>query len=96
MPIRAEIAPALGGAAAWEQGAVIDLELLPEEFRLQRVVFVAAQKAFDQMIGRFKGQREYLFQQLVRLVEQFLASEQHRHPVAVPPGPAAQTDPVLA
>ena len=74
VPIRTEIAPALGGAAAWHQVTTIDLEQLPEEFRLQRVVFKAAQRAFEQMQTRFKGRREYLLFQLVKLVEQFLDS----------------------
>ncbi len=75
VPIQVDIAPALGGAAAWDQIRSIDLELLPDEFRLQRLVFRAAQKAFDRMAGRFKGQREYLLMQLVRLVEQFIGSD---------------------
>lgn len=74
MAIRAEIAPALGGAADWSQVRAIDLELLPEEFRLQRLVFKAAQRAFELLQEQFKGQREYLLFQLVQLVEQFLAS----------------------
>jgi type III restriction enzyme len=41
---------------------------------LQRLVFKAAQKGFDQLQDQFKGQREYLLFQLVRLVESFLAS----------------------
>jgi type III restriction enzyme len=73
--IHADIAPALGGAAAWDQVRSIDLEKLPDEFRLQRLVFRAAQKAFDQMADRFKGRREYLLFQLVRLVEQFIDSK---------------------
>ena len=73
--IRAEIAPALGGAADWSQVRSIDLELLPEEFRLQRLVFKAAQRAFEQLQEQFKGQREYLLFQLVQLVEQFIASD---------------------
>lgn len=72
--IRAEIAPALGGAADWSQVRAIDLEKLPEEFRLQRLVFKAAQRAFEMMKEQFKGQREYLLFQLVRLVEEFLNS----------------------
>jgi type III restriction enzyme len=44
--LHADIAPALGGAADWSQIVTIDLEQLPEEFRLQRLVFKAAQKAF--------------------------------------------------
>jgi type III restriction enzyme len=84
--------PALGGAADWSQVVTIDLEKLPEEFRLQRLVFKAAQRAFEQLQDQFKGQREYLLFQLVRLVEEFLASNKIEHPVAVPPGPAAQAD----
>ncbi len=72
--LQADIAPALGGAADWSQITTIDLERLPEEFRLQRLVFKAAQKAFEQLTHQFKGQREYLLIQLVRLVETFLAS----------------------
>ena len=73
--IRAEIAPALGGASDWSQISVIDLEKLPDEFRLQRLVFKAAQRAFEQMAGHFTGRREYLLFQLVRLVEQFMGSK---------------------
>lgn len=73
--LTADIAPALGGAADWSQIVTIDLEKLPEEFRLQRLVFKAAQKAFEKLQDQFKGQREYLLFQLVRLVEAFMASD---------------------
>lgn len=72
MAIRADIAPALGGASDWSQVTSIDLEKMPEEFRLQRLVFQAAQRGFDTLQDQFKGQREYLLFQLVKLVEQFL------------------------
>jgi len=74
-PIVAEIAPALGGAADMSKATRIDLELLPESFRLQRLVFRAAQKAFEQTVGQFTGQRDFLAMQLIRLVEQFLAKD---------------------
>lgn len=74
IPLRAEIAPAVGGAADWNSITVIDLELLPDEFRLQRLIFSAARKAFSQMQGKFSGRPEYLMVQLVRLMEEFLAS----------------------
>ena len=70
------MAPALGGANAWDQITAIDLELLPDEFRLQRIVFHAARKAYEQMQERFTGTPEYLAFQLIRLVEHFLASDQ--------------------
>ncbi len=74
-PISAEIAPALGGATDWNQIHVIDLEKLPEEFRLQRLTFQAARKAYAAMQGRFTGTREYLIFQLIKLVEQFIESD---------------------
>lgn len=74
-PISAEIAPALGGATNLGQMHVIDLEKLPEDFRLQRLVFRAARKAFEELGGRFTGSREYLATQLIRLVEQFIESD---------------------
>jgi type III restriction enzyme len=74
-PISAELAPALGGAADLSKATKIDLELLPEGFRLQRLTFLAARKAFETLQGRFEGQREYLVFQLIRLSEEFFASD---------------------
>jgi type III restriction enzyme len=74
-PVSAELAPALGGATDLSKVKTIDLEKLPEEFRLQRLVFQAARKAFDGLAGRFRGQPEFLAFQLIRLIEQFLASD---------------------
>lgn len=74
-PLRAEIAPALGGATAWEQIVDIDLEQLPDEFRRQKLIFKAARKAVDGMQGRFTGTPEYLAVQLIRIVERFIDSD---------------------
>jgi type III restriction enzyme len=74
-PISAEIAPALGGATDWSKIHEIDLEQLPEEFRLQRLTFKAAQKAYDEMKEHYAGTRAFLVFQLVRLVERFLNSD---------------------
>lgn len=72
--ITADLAPALGGAADLSKAVSIDLEKLPEEFRLQRLLFVAARKAFATMQQGFTGSREILIQQLIRLVEEFFNS----------------------
>ncbi len=74
-PILAEIAPAVGGAADLSKVHVIDLEKLPEEFRLQRLTFKAARKAFEELNAGFSGNRDYLVFQLIRLVEQFFESD---------------------
>ena len=52
----------------------IKLEKLPDGFRLQRLVFQAARKAFAELSHGFSGTPEYLAAQLVRIVEDFLNS----------------------
>ena len=79
-PISAEIAPAVGGATDWNKIHEIDLEKLPEEFRLQRLTFKAARKAFDELGQKFRGNREFLVVQLIRLVEEFLRSDKVKIP----------------
>lgn len=74
MHVSAEMAPALGNATDLSKAVSIDLEKLPEDFRLQRLLFVAARKAFGATESGFTGGREYLLQQLVRLVEEFFDS----------------------
>lgn len=87
-PITAEFAPALGGATDWSKIHTVDLAAIPEAFRLQRLIFLAARKAADQLRQRFSGSTDYLLTQLVRLVEQLLASDRleipglfHQEPV---------------
>ena len=73
--VSADLAPALGGAADLSKAVSIDLEKLPEAFRPQRLLFVAARKAFDEMKPSFTGSAEYLMVQLIRLCEQFFESD---------------------
>lgn len=74
-PISAEIAPALNGGTDWSKIHEINLEKLPEDFRLQRLTFKAARKAFEELRGRFKGNPDFLVVQMIRLVEQFFESD---------------------
>ena len=74
-PVSAELAPALGGATDLSKIQVIDLEKLPEGFRLQRLTFQASRKAFETLRGGYQGGHDYLVFQLIRLVEQFFASD---------------------
>lgn len=74
-PISAELAPALGGATDLGRITEIDLEKLPEGFRLQRLTFRAARKAFADLNQSFKGAPEFLAAQLVRIIESFLLSD---------------------
>ena len=82
VPVAAEMAPALGGATDMSKVQKIDLELIPDAFRLQRLTFVAARKAYETLEGRFSGGRELLMFQLVQLSEQLMMSERIQIPSA--------------
>jgi len=79
-PISAELAPALGGATYMDKVAAINLEKLPDGFRLQRTVFRAASKVLPELSHQFSGEKTYLAAQLVPIVETFLNSRFVRIP----------------
>lgn len=70
----AELAPILEGKPDVTKIAEIDLESLAREFRMQKIVFETARDVYDQMQKDWKGSKEFLLAQLVRLVEQFIGS----------------------
>lgn len=71
----AELAPILEGKPDVTKINRIELERLAREFRIQRIIFEAARDVFDQMKQDWRGNREVLLAQLVRLVEQFINSD---------------------
>lgn len=73
--VSADLAPALGGATDLSKAVGIDLESLPEEFRMQKLLFIAARKAFENVQQGYTGSKEILIQQLIRLSEEFLKSD---------------------
>jgi type III restriction enzyme len=70
----AELAPILEGKPDVTKIAEIDLERLAREFRTQKIIFEASRDVYEQMQKNWKGSKESLLAQLVRLVEQFIAS----------------------
>lgn len=70
----AELAPIVEGRPDVTKIDRIELERLAQEFRTQRIIFEVARDVFDQTKPAWKGRREYLLAQLVRLVEQFIRS----------------------
>lgn len=71
----AELAPILEGKPDVSKIDRIELERLAREFRFQRIVFETARDVFDQMKHTWKGNREVLLAQLVRIVEQYIHSD---------------------
>ncbi|SFM25475.1 type III restriction enzyme [Ectothiorhodospira mobilis] len=74
-PLNADIAPSLTGSPNLAMVTEIDLERAVEDFRLQNLLFRAARKLYLQSQPAFGGDKQYLAIQLIRLVEQFLASD---------------------
>lgn len=70
----AELAPMLDGKPHERERAEIKLQELGHKFRMQKIVFEASSEIFDQMKPTWKGSREYLLAQLIRLVERFAES----------------------
>jgi type III restriction enzyme len=72
---RAELAPILEGKPDITRLTEIDLQELGKRFRTQKIIFSAASDVFDQMQTTWKGSRDYLLAQLIRLVERFIESD---------------------
>ncbi len=72
--INVDIASALGGATDLTKVTRIQLEKLSKEFRLQRLIFLAAKETFLESRISFSGSTGYLAMQMVKMVEQFLES----------------------
>lgn len=72
----AELAPILAGKPDVTKIDRIELERLAKEFRTQRIIFETARDLYDQLSVGWEGSRELLMAQLVRLVEQFIRTDQ--------------------
>lgn len=73
-PLLCELAPVVSGKPDFTKLTEIDLEKLGREQRLQRVIFQTAVEVYEQMKPDWKGNREYLLGQLIRVVEEFIDS----------------------
>jgi type III restriction enzyme len=71
-PMIAELAPMIDGKPDFTKLKEIHLEELARRFRMQRIVFETASEVYDLMSPTWKGSREYLLAQLVRLVERYI------------------------
>lgn len=70
----AELAPMIDGKPDVTRLTEINLEELGRKFRMQKIMFGVASDLYDQMKPSWKGNREYLLAQLIRLVERFIES----------------------
>lgn len=72
---RADLAAMIEGKPDLTRLSQIELEELGRRFRLQKIAFEAARDVFDQMKPKWRGNKDILLAQLIRLVEKVLRSD---------------------
>ena len=77
-PTLAQLAPTIDGKPDLRQISEINLRELGERFRMQKIVFSTASDIYEQMKATWKGSREYLLAQVIRLVEKYIESDKVR------------------
>ncbi|MGD1086995.1 MAG: DEAD/DEAH box helicase family protein, partial [Verrucomicrobiota bacterium] len=70
----AELAAVVAGKPNLAVMTEIDLQALAERFRFQKIIFEVARDVYDQMNRGWKGNKEDLLAQVIRLVEIFITS----------------------
>ena len=70
----AELAAVVAGKPNLAVMTEIDLQTLAERFRFQKIIFEVARDVYDQMKPSWKGTKESLLAQVIRLVEKFITS----------------------
>jgi type III restriction enzyme len=73
-PTIADLAPVIDGKPDVTKLTSIDVEKLGREQRMQRVVFQSAAEVYDLMKPNWKGNREFLLAQVIRITEEYLNS----------------------
>lgn len=66
------MAQILAGKPSLDKMSEIDLYKLSNEVRFQRIIFLAAKDVYDELYPSWKGSKEFLLIQIVRLVEEFI------------------------
>jgi type III restriction enzyme len=74
----AELAPMLDGKPHERERAEIRLREIGERYRLQKTIFTTGGDIYEQMKATWRGNREYLLAQIIRLAEKFIESDKLR------------------
>jgi len=73
-PQVAEMAPTIDGKQDLTKIKEIDLQKLGEKYRYQRIIFEAAAENYERMSKSWKGSKQNLLAQLIKIVEQFISA----------------------
>ena len=72
------MAPILSGKAHADKMSEIDLQKLNKTIRLQRIIFLAARDVYDEMSPDWKGNKEFLLAQIIKIIEKFIHMDKVR------------------
>jgi type III restriction enzyme len=78
-----ELAPIIDGKPHVDRISIINIEQLGKKFRLQSSSFRIARDVFESFEPNWKGNKEYLLLQIVKVVDQFIHSDKLRIPNTV-------------
>ena len=70
-----DMAEVIDGKPNFATMSSMDLEKLNKKIRMQRIVFEVAKQVFDDTKLGWKGNKEYLLMQIVKMVEEFVKSD---------------------
>jgi len=70
-----ELAPVIDGKPDITKLTEIDMEKLGKDFRWQKIIFETARDVYDQMATTWKGNKQYLLAQVIKLVENYINSD---------------------
>lgn len=88
VPQIVEVAPVVAGKPDVSRVTEISLRDLADRFRYQTLVFEAARKLFEEERPAWRGNTDFLFGQLIKIVEEFLFTDR----VRITPNLFAQSD----
>jgi type III restriction enzyme len=71
----ADLAPVVEGKPDVTRISEINLAKLAKEYRTQRIIFTTARDIFEQMSPSWKGNKEFLLAQVIKIVENFIRSD---------------------
>lgn len=73
-PLLVEVAPIIDGKPDVTKISDIELDSLGKKYRMQRLIFEATGEIYEQIQSTWRGNKEILLGQLVKIVEEFIES----------------------
>lgn len=74
-PILVDLAPEIDGKPMLDRITTIQLDELAKKYRKQKIIFETARDVYEQLKPKWRGNREYMLGQVIKIVENFINSD---------------------